>query len=285
MKKKYKVLISIVLIITLFFGAFNLRPKADSGWDSSYDGGGSWDSGSSWDSDWSSNDSWSSNGTSHYSGSGEFHPMSFLFILTIIIIIIIIVSRSKNTQSGTLNAYNELSDEELAKYGINKEQFKQMVFDKYVAIQEAWMNFDYDKLRVNLTDELYNTYMMQLDALKLKNQKNIMSDFDKINVKITNIRDENGLLNVSAYLRVTMYDYVVDGSGSVVRGNDKRKIDIEYIVTFVKSSKDEHGDTICPNCGAKIDAVANGKCDYCGSTVVVDAKDFVLSKKTCIGQR
>ena len=27
------------------------------------------------------------------------------------------------------------------------------------------------------------------------------------------------------------------------------------------------------------------KCEYCGSVVVVDAKEYVMSKKTCVNQR
>ena len=159
-----------------------------------------------------------------------------------------------------------------------------MAFDKYVEIQKAWTDFDYDILRVLLTDELYNTYMMQLDALKLKNQKNIMSDFKLITVKIYNITEENGLLNISIYLRCQMYDYVIDNEEKVVRGDKNHKIDIEYEITFVKTTNEIH-ETVCPNCGAKIDAVTSGKCDYCDSVIVVDAKDYVMSKKTCVGQR
>ena len=41
----------------------------------------------------------------------------------------------------------------------------------------------------------------------------------------------------------------------------------------------------CPNCGAKVDVVTGAKCEYCGSVVVVDAKEYVMSKKTCVNQR
>lgn len=72
------------------------------------------------------------------------------------------------------------------------------------------MNFDYEDLRKHLTDELYNSYVMQLDALKVKGQQNIMKDFENIDVKITNITEESGIVNVTVYLHTAMYDYVVD---------------------------------------------------------------------------
>ena len=285
MKHNKKILLLLLIISVLSFNTLSLKPKADSGWDSSYDSGSwdSWDSGSSWssDSDWGYS-------SGNYSGSGDINPISFIIIMIIIITIIIIVSKNNGsiTSSSRVinNIYSDVSDDILNKYGIDKASFKKMVYEKYVDIQKAWMEFDYTHLRDNLTDELYNSYIMQLDALKIKNQKNIMSNFEPIDTKIISIKEENGLVNVNVYLRVEMYDYVVDSDNKVLRGSSNRKIDIEYIITFVKTTKEVH-DTICPNCGAKIDATTGGKCEYCGTVIVIDAKDYVMSKKSCIGQR
>ena len=37
--------------------------------------------------------------------------------------------------------------------------------------------------------------------------------------------------------------------------------------------------------GQVLTLVAGGKCEYCGSTIVIGPKEYVMSKKTCIGQR
>ena len=282
--KNNKIIIFILIAISLVgFNLFSLSTKADSGWDSSYDSGG-WDSSDSWS---SSDSGWYSSGS--YDGDDSLSGGAFFVVLIVIIIVVIIASKSKgssySSNSTSLNTYFDISDEELAKYGIDKNSFKQMAYDKYVEIQKSWSDFDYDKLRTLLTDELYNSYMMQLDALKLKNQKNIMSDFKFIDCKITEVKEENGLLNINTYLRVEMYDYVVDSENKVMRGDKNHKIDIEYIITFVKIKNNIVNETICPNCGAKIETVTSGKCEYCGTVVVVDAKDYVMSKKTCVGQR
>ena len=133
------------------------------------------------------------------------------------------------------------------------------------------------------SDELYNSYVMQLDALKVKGHQNIMKDFENIDVKITNITEESGIVNVTVYLHTAMYDYVVDNNKKTVRGKDNHKIDIEYSITFVKAS--DESKQKCPNCGAPFEGVAGGKCEYCGSTIVIGPKEYVMSKKTCIGQR
>ena len=38
------------------------------------------------------------------------------------------------------------------------------------------------------------------------------------------------------------------------------------------------------NCGGQVDIKVSTICPYCDSTLVKDARDYVMSKKTCIGQ-
>ena len=171
----------------------------------------------------------------------------------------------------------------ISEYGINIKEFKVDVFNKYVSIQNAWSEFDYDKLQTMLTDELFNTYKMQLDALKIKHQKNIMKDFKYIDAKIFDVKTEGSITTVSLYLNISMYDYVVDHSGKVVRGRDKQRVDIEYIIELNKDS--DTAVKTCPNCGAKINAVVSCECEYCKSKIVVKPNDYVFASKSNIGQR
>ena len=147
------------------------------------------------------------------------------------------------------------------------------------------MNFDYETLRKLTTNELYNMYSMQLDTLKVKNEQNIMSDFKLVNFKVQKITKENGLLIFDVYMTIEMYDYLVTfNTNRVLRGTNKRKIHIDYLITFVKVDN-ECSEIKCPNCGAKLDITTSGKCPYCNSEVVVAPNDFVMSKKENIGQR
>lgn len=289
MNNKKKIFITIISIFSLVAITFVIpNVKADSGWDSSYDGGGggSWSSGggsSSWDSGGSSWSSGSGSSSGSYSGS------SFTLLLVIICVIIFVYFTRDNTagyktsiRSSREALYREIEDDKIL--GMSLEEFKALVFEKYKDIQIAWMNFDYDTLRKLTTDEIYNSYKMQLDVLRMKKQKNIMKDFELKGVKVYKAENVNGMLNVSIYLNVEMYDYVVDENDKVVRGSSSKKINIEYEITFVKK-ENTNEETICPNCGAKVDVVTGAKCEYCGSVVVVDAKEYVMSKKTCVNQR
>ena len=286
------VLIAIFAVGAYIYGVNFNNVRADSGWDSSYDGGGGggWSSSSS-SSDWSSS-SWSSSSSSSSSSSGsEADGLTIVVFFIIIVILIIVLSRKNQGQGGSATKNDvmraDISEEEIKKLLPNETlgSLKHMAFENFVAIQNAWMEFDYDKLRELCTDELYNTYTSQLDTLKIKNGKNIMSDFDQEEIKIVGINKQNKLVTVEVYLRVTFYDYVINQkSKEVIRGTKDRKLTNNYEMQFVRKQDNSKKKTKCPNCGAEIDTVTSTKCEYCGSTIVVDANEFVLSKKTNINR-
>lgn len=283
---------------------------ADSGWDSDYDYGGSWDSGSSWDSggSWSSGSYW--NGSSSSSNSEYTGEDSIMIIIVIMVFIIGIIyfsvqkelSRKKvdtkrydvdltydnsDIYHADSSNYTDVSDEVIKKYlpNENLNSLKKMIFKKFVEIQNAWSDFNYDKLRDLLTDELYNSYVSQLETLKLKNGQNIMRDFNNMGTKITDIREEAGNIILTVNLKVSFYDYVINKtSGEVTRGKSDRKLTNNYIMTFIKSH-DEVKLTNCPTCGAPIKGNTSRVCDYCDSTIISNSNEFVMSKKTNINRK
>ena len=279
MKDKFKYV--FILIISLFVVWVSpVLTRADSGWDFDYDSGGSWDS-----SDWDSG-SWSDYGDSSIGGvAGTVDKLvAFIIIVVFIVLVIRLLSSKANSGKSANVIPPEVSDENLNKYKINKDKFVKEVYDKYVNIQESWMNFDYDKLEKLVTDELFNSYSSQLKVLKLKNQKNVMSDFEFISGKITDVKEENGIRSIKVILNVKQYDYVVDADNKVLRGNDNRKNDVTYELTFVKSVAPKDV-VIFPNCGAESKAVAGDNCEYCHSKIVIPPKKYVLSKKKVINQK
>ena len=279
MKKKFKSLICILLCAFAILTTLNV--KADSGWDSSYDSGGS---------SWSSSDSWSSSSdySSSYSGDVDGSDVVFLVLAIFIFAIIIIAFGSKGTKTSTSSYhYNDISLEDLQKYLPDKtlEQVKKDVFARFVNIQNAWMNFDYDALRECCTDELYNTYVSQLETLKLKNGQNIMSDYQNLDMKITNITSENNVVSLIVYAEIRFHDYVINmKTNEVIRGTKERLMTNHYLMTFVIKKSDAKSLKNCPSCGAPFEHNASGVCEYCGSTIIKEADEFVLSKKTNINR-
>jgi DNA-directed RNA polymerase subunit RPC12/RpoP len=294
-------LLSLLAIATV--GAFALgvnfgNMRADSGWDSSYGGGGgggSWSSGGG-GGGWSSGGgSWSSSSHSSSSYSGNYSGSYTEFLITLafwaLIIFLVIATSNKNAVKSTPTKGKimraDISNEEIKKILPDESlgSLKHMAFETFVAIQNAWMNFDYDGLRKLCTDELYNTYVAQLDTLKLKNGKNIMTAFDNEEIRIIGIKEENKIVTVEVYLRVTFYDYVInDKTKEVIRGTKDQTLTNNYEMQFVRTKHNKKKKVKCPNCGAEVNTVVSSTCEYCGSTIVVNANEFVLSKKTNINK-
>lgn len=299
--KRKKIAIVVIILLLLSSSLFIFKEispkvlKGDSGFDTSYDSGSSYSSGSSsYNSSYGSGSS-SSGGSNLslkdiYSAPNTFHNVlakifytlmylifGSIFFGPLIAIIYIFVKYNKNNSKEDYDTFI-LLDEDVKKYipNYNKEKFMNDRFEDYVKVQNAWMTFDYDVLRSMLTDELYNQYVMQLDTLKVKNEKNVMSDFVYKDGYVTNIKSENNTLIITLELEVEFYDYI-EKDGKVVRGSKKRKITQHYGMTFVCNISEKLDK--CPNCGAKLNNNASNKCESCGSIVTGLSDKWVLSKK------
>ena len=282
MNKKVKYFLGV--LCTLLFGALFLlnldNIKADSGWDVDFDTGGSDWGGSSWSSsDWDSGYSYSGSSSS---GSSS----SFGFVVFIIIVVIIIYYLKYNNVKTTSKyipeyKYSPIDEEYIKKYidDFNKQKFLDDAYQMYLDTQKAWSNFDTKSLRNLLTDELFNTYNMQLKALKAKKQKNIMSDFALEKIDTTAINVSNNQITMKVVLEVSFFDYVVDISNNVLRGNKNHKVSVTYELTFVSTINKKETKN-CPSCGAPINKnSASNVCEYCNSTLVKNTYSWVLAKK------
>ncbi len=282
MNKKVKYFLGV--LCTLLFGALFLlnldNIKADSGWDVDFDTGSSDWGGSSWSSsDWDSGYSYSGSSSS---GSSS----SFGFVVFIIIVVIIIYYLKYNNVKTTSKyipeyKYSPIDEEYIKKYidDFNKQKFLDDAYQIYLDTQKAWSNFDTKSLRNLLTDELFNTYNMQLKALKAKKQKNIMSDFALEKIDTTAINVSNNQITMKVVLEVSFFDYVVDISNNVLRGNKNHKVSVTYELTFVSTINKKETKN-CPSCGAPINKnSASNVCEYCNSTLVKNTYSWVLAKK------
>ena len=306
MKKNFKfisiVFISIFIVILLSIKSVN----ADSGWDTDYDSGGGWDSGSDWDSGW---DSGSDRDSNYHSGGGYSNSDSssvsdktFLMLIILVVVgrfVIWIISNlirdslynrrkfdSINLHQNQVPSFNEITFEQANEIipGFNIGEFDFKIFKMFEDIQKSWMNFEYNKLKILLTDELYNSYEMDLEILKSKNQKNVMFDFENISTKLIELKKENNQFIATVVLNAKFYDYIENENGVILRGNPKRKVNNIYILTFVKSIEDIKERT-CPNCGSKVTGNTTGVCQYCESKIIFNEFDWVMSKKQKISQR
>ena len=295
MSKNSKILsIIIICLLVVCFGLFYNKNNVtsfltDSGFDSSYGGGGGYSGGGS--SYGGGSYSYGGSGSSSsYDGDGD--PFIGL-IVTVVIVVIVLMSISKSTNSTSsnsnlpplsLNKNKAWTQDKFASVvsGIDLDKFLFERTADLVQVQYNWMNFDYDKLREKLTDELYNQYEMQLKTLSMKSQKNIMKNFNTIDYMVTNATNDNGRYTVTMELIISFIDYI-EQNGKAVRGSSNKPITMHYELVFISSS-DGVIDK-CPTCGAHIEDTTTQICPYCRQQITQDSTRWVMSKKVAKGQR
>ena len=315
-RKAIKIITVILIIFATSFVFCELEDKsnADAGYHSSYSGGKSSSSSKSSSSKSSSSKSSSSksrssssssksrsSSSSSNSSSGETVSLgeSFLALLVIgvmyifvpAIIIIVVIALSKNKKLKNNNRIvvtnNEQAINEIKKYipSFDANKFLLNGYGIFVRIEEAWMNFDLEKVRDCITDEMFNMYESQLTSMEMNGEQNIMKDFRLLNSAITQASKQNNMLQVKTRYTVEFYDYIINRSTkAIVRGNSNRKMRMVYEFTFIKDIENKKLDK-CPNCGAEININSAGICKYCNSKLVDDSKDWVMSKKVSLLQQ
>mgnify|MGYP001095417698 FL=1 len=287
MNKLKKVTIYLILFLTLVVGTNTIKitkVDADSGFDSSYDSGGSSWGGSS--DSWDSSSSWDSSDSS--SGSGKPASLTSLMIVVVLFIVVFVIENEiskRKTEKKQIIKSKDMDLDLISKIdpNLNLYEFKNEAFNIYKDVQEAWMNLDDGKIRTLTTDELYNMYSMQLDTLRVKNEKNIMKEINLVTASLTNLKIENNIETATVIMTVNCYDYIVDSQNKVVRGNDKNKIEITYELTYIKSVGEKVNK--CPNCGAEINDDNSTTCEYCRAIITRNTSKWVLSKKQSLNQR
>ncbi len=291
--KKYlkvfsKIAIAVSLMVCLCISiAGGHKTHADSGYDTSYSGGSS-SSSSSYSSSSHSSSSYrgsSYSGSSSSSGEGSIGG----FIIWIIIIILIIYFQSRRAKVTPADMKLVSNADAIAKLkelvpGFEEGEFLKNGYQIFLDVQDAWTNFDLEKVRNSITDEMFNQYESQLSSMEIKGEQNIMKDFVLKGSAITNCSKQNDNIEVTTKYIVEFYDYIVDKeSGNVKRGSKTSKVRMYYDLTFIMSAS-QTKITHCPNCGAEVNISTSGTCEYCGSKIVGENASWVMSKKLCTKQ-
>ena len=276
MKKNIIIVILCLFLVGVFASTYRIQTVgADSGFDSSYD----------------SSSSWSSDSDSDGGGGGlfyliylciEYPPLGIAVVTVLVIIYLSNNKKKKKIINNALNSKLELLD--VSKYPEEK-QLEIQAFNIYKEIQYAWMNFDEEKIRKLTTDEMYNMYLMQLDTLKVKNQKNLMYDIKYLGSNIISREEINGQETIVMNMQVSCYDFIIDTkTNNVVRGIATKLNIYSYELTFVKTVDDKQLD-ICPQCGAPVEGNNSGVCEYCHSTLISNNYTLVMNKKKMLAQK
>ena len=270
MKRSLFIILLCLMLVGVFATTYHMElVGADSGFDSSYDSG--------------SSDSGDIDGLFYLIYLCiEYPPLGIVVVTILIILYFSNKNKAKQVIDKALNSKLELLDINI--FPENK-RLEIEAFNIYKQIQYAWMNFDDEIIRKFTTDEMYNMYLMQLDTLKVKNQKNLMYDIKYIGSSIKNRYEENGQETIVMNMQVSCYDFIIDTkTNKVIRGNSSKLNIYSYELTFVRTKENKDID-ICPRCGAPVEANNSGVCEYCKSTIISNNYTLVMSKKKMLAQK
>ncbi len=202
----------------------------------------------------------------------------FLWIFITYEMVIKITKFYKNAKNLDSNIMERKKKEALPPTEENKKMLAQG-YQIYLDVQKAWMNFDYENMKLLVTDEMFNMYYNQLQTLELKGQQNIMKDFKFYDSLLISDEVENNIHTISMILNVSFYDYIIDNEKKIVRGTNRQKVKMIYLLTFVYS---EDRLTKCPNCGASVEK--QSVCPYCNTMLHGVSEELKLAKKEVLYQ-
>ena len=75
-------------------------------------------------------------------------------------------------------------------------------------------------------------------------------------------------------------DYIISTiTGDLIRGDDSKRIEKTYRLTFEKKLNTKEKSIVrkCPGCGASISVNTSGKCEYCGTIYNLEDYDYILT--------
>lgn len=147
---------------------------------------------------------------------------------------------------------------------------------KFVALEEARMNFDYDKLHLLCDNELYKSYKVELEDLQKRKHQHVVSKINPTVSRIIKIYKENDRLMAIMIFTASFSEYVINTeTGEVVEGNKEAKKYNNYELYFKYAITSRTRN--CPNCGSEL-KIDDEKCYYCHALINNSYEDFVLTK-------
>lgn len=176
-----------------------------------------------------------------------------------------------------------MSIEEFKKIDTSFEEsmFYSKVNNVFIKLMTARMINKLDEVKHFISDNLYKNEVNLLESLKNKNLKQMYDELNVKDSKIIDIQVNEDVYTIKVFLQSRYMDYIINlDDGSLVSGNDKARIQKDYILTFNKNkvTKEQGNIRRCPSCGASIDINASGICEYCGTSYNLDNYDWILNK-------
>lgn len=164
----------------------------------------------------------------------------------------------------------------------DQQAFLARVEGVFAELQASWSENGWERARPYVTDPLYEQLRFQVEQYREAGLRNRVEDVVVERVDLVRIRQDAWYESITVRLWASARDWVEDGQGKVVGGNQRQKRRFSEYWTFLRASGTGAGSKAvgsCPSCGAALDRInAAGICGYCDSRVVSGRFDWVLSR-------
>ncbi len=166
----------------------------------------------------------------------------------------------------------------------NEEKFKDKVKTAYLKIQEAWQKQDISKVRIFLSDGVYQRFNTQFKMMKILKQKNTINKLEVKNIYIDKVESDGLYDIIHVAIHASIDDKFICELDSSLNSGGKEEF-VEYW-SFLKKrnvqEKDIYNSINCPNCGAALKEGMGelSKCEYCNTLLNSGEFDWVLSEIT-----
>ena len=201
-----------------------------------------------------------------------------LFILIAIIALSIILYFLLE-QVNTNKAYDDKKEDE--NYTVpfyNETELKKEMFFTYKEVEKAYMNFDSEKLKTFLGNDIYKKYIIELKELKKEKQKKIIEDVKISSLRIYNYKEEIDHYIFETSCNISYKSYVVDENNNVISGDIYKENNERYEITYIKNKKIKDIKE-CPNCHCELENNTNNKCPKCNEIILKDTGHLIISDK------
>ena len=193
-----------------------------------------------------------------------------LFVIVLMLIFLLATSLRRLNK----DEYKELSDfpvyngkDVVIPYKLNYLELKKEIFSIYNKLENIYYDYDCEKIREIVTDELYNTYRSKIAFLKKENKKKLFKNIIVKKINIDNVDDRSNYYDITVTVNVLCKEYIISNNETPLEKYKNEYTAITYLMNFIQSKEKINETKKCPNCGKELNDNETSKCPNCNSIV------------------
>lgn len=121
-----------------------------------------------------------------------------------------------------------------------KEIIINKAFNLLTELEIAKMNLDLDKIKIIVSNNVFELYFKKINTLKSNKQKEIFKDIKLINSYITNIKNLNDFEIINLRITIECFNYILNSNNKIISGKYATKLLKTYEMDIKKSLNNEN---------------------------------------------